>query len=364
MDAQNIKNRHSSQTTHANLSSASFGPMFDNRHSDHSKRYFMDSLIEHQTKSDIDSHSGAAVGPPPLLKDGINRSKSDPSKSSASSSSHKHSTSPSLSSPKPKDSLKKDKSNDEKDDKSKIKLKEEGVKPTMETTGPPPPPTNGYYFNPSYLAPHFSPFDHSHPMFRAGSMSPVMMGNPYSQQYLPPQLRYHLSPVAPPSPIGSMDIPGAPPINPPNDPLVSKMHSNAPNPKNVDLMHPVSHFGTHKIHELQERAIISPTATSNTSPHHLQSSSKAVPPGSLAVPSTKSMGSAISECSALSSPTKEDASDIKSGDRQRSPPPQRHLHTHHHTHVGVGYPIYDPYSAMLVSHSASSAVSMHPFVPK
>jgi hypothetical protein len=245
-----------------------------------------------------------------------------------------------------KESSKRDKSVDEKEDKNKIKLKEEGVKPTMETTGPPPPPTNGYYFNPSYLPPHhFSPmppFDHSHPMFRAGAMSPVMMGNPYSgaAQYLHPQLRYH---VAPPSPIGSMEMPGAPPLPPPHsqtDPLGSKIHSNTPTPKSLDLLHGVSHYGSHKIHELQERALISPTAAT-TGPLHLQPPSKSVTGSSITAPTGKSIGSVVADPSALSSPGKEDSS---SSDRQRSPPPQRHLHTHHHTHVGVGYPIYDPYS--------------------
>ncbi|XP_054159148.1 zinc finger protein 608-like isoform X2 [Oppia nitens] len=325
MDAQNNKNRLSGQPS--SLSATPFGPMFDPRHcEDQSKRYFMDSLIEHQNnKSDLEKHMNAVIGPPPLLKDGISRSKSDSSKSS----SHKHSSSPLLSSPKHKDNnLKKD----EKDDKIKTKLKEEGIKPTMETTGPPPPPTaNGYYFNPSYLTPHFSPFDPSHPMFRANSMSPVMMGNPYSGPYLPPQLRYHMSPVAPPSPIGSLDMPGPQPINPPpNDPLVSKMHSSASNP--------VPHFGSHKIHELQDRALISPTGASNTGPH-LQSSSKPPKPGTIPVPGSKTMN--LSDVS--NADRKEESAD-KSTDRQRSPPPQRHLHTHHHTHVGVGYPIYDPYS--------------------
>ena len=339
MDANN-KGRHNSLSTHSSLSSAHFEPMYDRHREDQNKRYFMDSLIEQQSKSELEMHSGTVIGPPPLLKDNMTRAKSETSKSSNSSSSHKHSSSPSLSSPKPKDSSKKDKSIDEKDDKSKIKLKEEGVKPTMETTGPPPPPTNGYYFNPSYLPPHFSPFDHSHPMFRPGSMSPVMMGNPYSGQYLPPQLRYHMSPVPPPSPIGSMDIPGPPltPSHPTNEALVPKMHSNAP-PKNIDILHPVSHFGSHKIHELQERALISPGATSG--PHHMQPPPKNVNVNSnIQTPTVKPIASLVSD----STPSKEEPGDSKGSDRSRSPPPQRHLHTHHHTHVGVGYPIYDPYS--------------------
>ena len=345
MDA--IKSRQNSLSSHSSLSSTSFDPMFERQREDKTKRYFMDSLIEHQTKSELDLHSTATIGPPPLLKDGMNRTKSESTKTSSSKHSSSPSVTPSLSSPKPKDILKKEKPNEEKDDKSKIKLKEEGVKPTMETTGPPPPPTNGYYFNPSYLAPHFSPFEHSHPMFRPGSMNPVVMGNPYSSQYLPPQLRYHMSPVAPPSPIGAMDIQGAAPLpgsHSSNEPLTPKMHSSsAQNSKNIDLLHPVSHFGSHKIHELQERALISPTGA-NTGPHHLPPPPKGGVSSNMPTPPVKSLGSVVSERSNLSSPVKDEATDGKSSDRQRSPPPQRHLHTHHHTHVGVGYPIYDPYS--------------------
>ncbi len=341
MDAQNVKSRHSSQTAHPSLSSAPFDPLFERHREEQAKRYYMESLIEHKSKPEIDSHSGSGIGPPPLLKDGSNRSKSESTKSSTSSSSHKHSSPPSQSSPKGtantlslKESSKRDKPIEEKDDKTKIKLKEEGVKPTMETTGPPPPPTNGYYFNPSYLPTHhFSPmppFDHSHPMFRAGAMSPGMMGIPFSgpAQYLHPQLRY---------PMGPMEMSGSPSMppssHPQTDPLVSKIHSNAPNPKSLDLLH---HYGSHKIHELQERALISPTAATS-GPLHLQPPSKSLTGSPIPVPTAKSIGS---DTSALTSPGKEDSS---SSDR-RSPPPQRHLHTHHHTHVGVGYPIYDPYN--------------------
>ena len=177
-------------------------------------------------------------------------------------------------------------------------------------------------------------------------MSPVMMGNPYSSQYLPPQLRYHMSPVAPPSPIGSMDMSGGPSLSASHassESLAPKIHSSASNPKNMDLLHPVSHFGSHKIHELQERALISPTGAP-TGPHLLPPPTKAGVSTNMPTPVVKSLGAVVSDHSNLSSPVKDENTDGKTTDRQRSPPPQRHLHTHHHTHVGVGYPIYDPYS--------------------
>ncbi|XP_067122655.1 zinc finger protein 608-like isoform X1 [Centruroides vittatus] len=256
-----------------------------------------------------------------------------------SSSSKKESGTSSKTSEHAESSAREDK---HKSDKGKIH--NEGQKPTMETTGPPPPPTNSYaYLQPSYLQPthsHFAhiPFD---PLYR-GSLSPMLMSTPPhygSSHYLHSQLRYHV-PSAP------CDIPphnqGMP------DSLGPKLHPTG-SAKALDLLHQVSqHYtcSTHKIHELHERAIMSPTTSTNSSTPTASTQNKA------------------SSSEATSSSSKQEVNNTN--DRSQSPPPQRHLHTHHHTHVGVGYPLYDPYGAMIASQQAVAAAvgTIHPYVPK
>ncbi|XP_015908008.2 zinc finger protein 608 [Parasteatoda tepidariorum] len=213
---------------------------------------------------------------------------------------------------------------DKKGDKIKIepKVESEGQKPTMETTGPPPPPTNSYaYLHPSYLQPpppHFPhmPFEPAHAMYR-GAINPMIVSAPHygSSPYVHPQIRY----VTP----GACEIPPHPP-----DAIAGKLHPAGPS-KALDLLQQVSqHYTTtHKIHELQEHAMMSPTPTSG-----------AAPP----TPSTSTSGSGKGSSSESAAPTSK-VDVAGSRDTSRSPPTQRHLHTHHHTHVGVGYPIYDPY---------------------
>ena len=62
------------------------------------------------------------------------------------------------------------------------KIKQEGVKPTMETQGPPPPPTSQYaYIHPGYLPPqHYGTlsFDPGHGVYRG--LSPMLVPGPYS----------------------------------------------------------------------------------------------------------------------------------------------------------------------------------------
>ncbi|XP_076355614.1 uncharacterized protein LOC143249517 [Tachypleus tridentatus] len=216
--------------------------------------------------------------------------------------------------------------------KNEKKNNPEGQKPTMETTGPPPPPTNSYgYLHPSYLEPpHFGhmPFE-GHPMYRTG-LNPILMssGAPYGNPpYLHPQLRYHVSP-------GPCDIPPHSQASPAT--MVPKVASNAP--KALDLLHQVSqHYSSHKIHELQDRAMISP--------------------GPISTPSSTVTSASSSKPSSDTTITTSKQETSSSGDRSHLPPPQRHLHTHHHTHVGVGYPLYDPYGALIASqHAAASSV--------
>lgn len=211
---------------------------------------------------------------------------------------------------------------EKKSEKIKVepKVESEGQKPTMETTGPPPPPTNSYaYLHPSYLQgpPHFPhmPFEPAHAMYRGG-INPMIVSAPHygSSPYVHPQIRY----VAP----GACEIPAH---SQPPDALSSKLHPAGP-PKALDLLHQVSqHYTTtHKIHELQEHALMSPTPTSTPSstPSTVSSSG-----------SGKSSAEPVVVSSKIEGPR----------DTSRSPPTQRHIHQHHHTHVGVGYPIYDPY---------------------
>ncbi|XP_035209535.1 zinc finger protein 608-like isoform X2 [Stegodyphus dumicola] len=216
---------------------------------------------------------------------------------------------------------------EKKSDKNKVetKVEPEGQKPTMETTGPPPPPTNSYaYLHPPYHIqpppPHFShmPFEPTHAMYRGG-INPMIVSAPHygNSPYVHPQLRY----VTP----GTCELPSH---SQPPDSMSNKLHP-AGAPKALDLLHQVSqHYTTtHKIHELQEHALMSPTPTSTPS----------------STPSTASSSSNGKSTSAEPVVTVAKMEVGGSRDASRSPPTQRHLHTHHHTHVGVGYPIYDPY---------------------
>lgn len=195
------------------------------------------------------------------------------------------------------------------EEKNKDKeVKQEGVKPTMETQGPPPPPTSQYaYIHPSYMqSPHYGtlPFDPNHPMYRQ-----MLVPGPYSgSPYLHPQIpRYH----------APEDL-----SRPPQAPT-----------KALDLLqhHANQYYTSHKIHELQERAMKSPTPKTSVAS---ASPSNAPPPPSSG-PSNQPAGPPTSQASGPPS-GKQTPGDKDS----RSPPPQRHVHTHHHTHVGLGYPLY------------------------
>lgn len=120
---------------------------------------------------------------------------------------------------------------EEKKDKD---VKQEGVKPTMETQGPPPPPTSQYaYIHPSYMqSPHYGalPFDPNHPVYRGIMVPGPYSGSPYLHHQIP---RYH----------APEDLSRAPPPT-----------------KALDMLqHHAQYYSSHKIHELQERALKSPT---------------------------------------------------------------------------------------------------------
>lgn len=251
------------------------------------------------------------------------------------------------------------------DDKEPIKVKQEGQKPTMETQGPPPPPTSQYYIHPSYMGPGPFGFEPSgHPMYRNMNM----MASAYGPG------GYHL-------PISRFHAP--------------EDLSRNPNSKALDLLqhHANQYYNPHKIHELSERALKSPTSNvkvtvsspSITSQAQTQQSSanvntsgggggghsnlsnpnanslslntqppppSSMPPGSggSSLAKNNSIGSNAVGSDKLSGggvggvAGGNDMPPSKDGTNTgRSPPPQRHVHTHHHTHVGLGYPMYPTY---------------------
>lgn len=125
------------------------------------------------------------------------------------------------------------------DKESSLKLKQqqqqqEGQKPTMETQGPPPPPTSQYYSPSLYMSAAPFGFDPNHQMYRQMLVST----GPYNA---PP---YHLQ---------------IPRFNHPPEDL-----SRNPNTKALDLLqhHASQYYNSHKIHELSERALKSPTSSS------------------------------------------------------------------------------------------------------
>lgn len=202
------------------------------------------------------------------------------------------------------------------EDKKEDKIKQEGVKPTMETQGPPPPPTSSYaYIHPGYMqSPHYGaiPFDPSHPMY-ARSINPMIVPSPYSNSpYMHPQLH-----------------PPMPRYHAPED--LSRPPTGGP--KALDLLqhHANQYYTSHKIHELQERALKSPTPKASVASP--SSSAERQNVGSIPGPQNPP----------TSNPSQTPAQSGKPGGNEnkdsRSPPPQRHVHTHHHTHVGLGYPI-------------------------
>ncbi|XP_063932996.1 zinc finger protein 609 isoform X3 [Zophobas morio] len=243
------------------------------------------------------------------------------------------STTPNKAPPPPSPNLKhKDAKPEEKKEKD---IKQEGVKPTMETQGPPPPPTSQYaYIHPSYMqSAHYGalPFDPNHPMYRGIMVPGPYSGNPYLHAQIP---RYH----------APEDLSRAPPP-----------------PKALDMLqHHAQYYSSHKIHELQERAIKSPTPKTSVA-----SSSPSTNSGQPVMTSQPQM---------TQPPTSQVTNTTPSGGKQtpgdnkdsRSPPPQRHVHTHHHTHVGLGYPMYPPPygAAVLASQQAAAVTVINPYPTK
>lgn len=258
-----------------------------------------------------------------------------------------------------------------------IKVKQEGQKPTMETQGPPPPPTSQYYPHSLYMSAAPFGFDPNHQMYRN-------MLVPTASYSAPP---YHLQ---------------IPRYTTPED------LSRNPSTKALDLLqhHASQYYNSHKIHELREGALKSPTSNvkvSVSSPNLSQQSSQnpnmCIPPSNSSInssglslqqqqqqqqqpsPSTHpqqqppgaplqpsqgggpSAGSNPGAGGGVGSELQKDpggAGALGQKDARDSPPPQRHVHTHHHTHVGLGYPMFQaPYgAAVLASQQAAAAVTV------
>ncbi|KAK6617179.1 hypothetical protein RUM44_005510 [Polyplax serrata] len=250
------------------------------------------------------------------------------------------SATPKLPPPNPSPKLKEKVQEEKKDEK----VKQEGQKPTMETQGPPPPPTSQYYIHPSYMqGPHYGalPFDPNHPVYR--NINPMLVPGPYAANPYLGIPRYHAPEDLSRSPSGTT--------------------------KALDLLqhHANQYYSSHKIHELQERALKSPTPTKSAPSRE---SPSGIPPSR--PPSGPSQAPPTSTSSTMSGPSPPVKSLAAEGKDSRSPPPQRHVHTHHHTHVGLTYPILTgqypaPYGAAVLASQQAAAVAasvMNPYPPK
>ncbi|ODN03720.1 putative zinc finger protein [Orchesella cincta] len=268
--------------------------------------------------------------------------------------------------------------------------KDEGSKPTMETTGPPPPPTaSAYYLPQSYLPgnPFGLPFDPSHPLYRNVIVPGQYPVNPYMHPGSMPRFQ------------GGGPLSGGP--SPLPEDLSRPNPAGPGNPsKALDLLqhHAAQYYSAHKIHELQERALKSPSPQvaanqrdrdggpggpgSNLTPtpsspggHPLSGGPGVNHPigGRSSVGSTSVNNSAMPKPADLSKdakPTIGPGGTILPGgpnsDNVRTPPPTQHhvhSHTHHHTHVGIGYPIiptvppqYSPHYGVLATSPAAPSV--------
>lgn len=180
-------------------------------------------------------------------------------------------TNPSLSSQQPKGSKNqpstqssmKQQKDIKTEDKEMLKVKQEGQKPTMETQGPPPPPTSQYYPHSLYMSAGPFGFDPNHQMYRN-------MLVPAASYSAPP---YHLQ---------------IPRYTSPED------LSRNPSTKALDLLqhHASQYYNSHKIHELREGALKSPTSNvkvSVSSPNLTQQSSQnpnmCIPPSNSSISS-------------------------------------------------------------------------------
>ncbi|TRY67437.1 hypothetical protein TCAL_03293 [Tigriopus californicus] len=241
-----------------------------------------------------------------------------------------------------------------KNDQKPPSVHDEGAKPTMETRGP-PPGTQAYgYMQAQMLRQGFPgiPFEH---LLASGVVNPLMLGaagaaygaNPY----MPPHMR---PPFGPASPSDLL----RPPMFPPVSSTGSAEDLRSSNTKALELLqqHASQYYGSHKIHELQERARKSPNPDkfSHKARENLASASPTLNRKNPSTPTPPPAGASSAN---------------PSMDRSRSPPPLRHVHTHTHTHFGLGYPLLPPSSVSLAgvtppaAHTAFSTAGFNPLMP-
>ena len=209
-----------------------------------------------------------------------------------------------------------------KDDRGekKVESKNEGVKPTMETTGPPPPPTSTAYY-PSFP---YSPLPYD--PYR----TPMVPSMTLPPGYPPPHY------LAPPSMVPRFPL-SSPVSNAPED--LSRGGSSG------SMIHPQL-YSNHKIHELQERARKSPLSAGAlgmtppgllSTPHKIGSPMNSGKEGSPLGPIVTS--ASVSIPSSSSSLTHGERGPMGGGMEGRSPPTSRP--PPHHLHEG-----FSPYSLL------------------
>ena len=239
----------------------------------------------------------------------------------------------------------------------KIEAKDEGAKPTMETRGPPPATANPFGWPPSALMRPGMPGLPYDPLM-AGAVNPLLLagsqGNPFGAaggaylaqlQRMPgfnaaaaAELMRQAGPfgLGPPQTSGSGPGSGSTP-------------EDLSRAKALDLIqqHAMQISNSHKIHELQERALKSPQGSSRERTTTPKSSAPSPSLGRKGTPSPRpsprpppASSSGPSPLSASSNPA------ASGGGRAGSPPSLHHVHTHTHTHFGLGYPLLPPPAAV------------------
>lgn len=266
------------------------------------------------------------------------------------------------------------------------KKEDEGIKATMETRGPPPatPTSFASLMHPGMMGAMRPPFGYDHNMLAAAQatgMPPHILASLYGQAGNPYGMHGLRSPF-PPSASAEQEqgrlaalqmqalsqlagIGGSPSTKSTSalDELQRQamsyyaMHAQQAGAGQTVTSSSSQSPSSHKIHELQERALKSPvtnrgsgTSSPNVSIYSTGSKSSG---GIHSSPLTTMAGSTTPKPSMASSHSSSDLLSHKrtpspsqrttpTGSRSRSPPPLRHVHTHTHTHFGLpglpGYP--------------------------
>ena len=271
---------------------------------------------------------------------------------------------------------------------SASKKEDEGIKATMETRGPPPatPTSFASLMHPGMMGAMRPPFGYDPNMLAAAQatgMPPHLLASLYGQAAGNPYAGMHgLRSPFPPSAASAADDPGrlaalqmqalsqlagigGSPSSKSGTSALDELQRQAMSYYAASIGASSGAAGqtvtsssssspsSHKIHELQERALKSPVTnrgSANASPNVSIIGSKSSG-GIHSSPLTTMAGSTTPKPSMASSHSSSDLLSHKrtpspssrttpTGSRSRSPPPLRHVHTHTHTHFGLGgYPL-------------------------